>query len=136
MAISSLGGASPIVQSQVQQTALGQEDLFKILLTQLSYQDPLKPMDNQEFIAKLAQFASLEQSNQLNQKTDTLLAMQSANQSVGLIGRTVEVRTDTGTLVGQVTTVSFLQGSPTLTVLTSDNNILPDVTLDQISIVR
>ncbi|MCK7581342.1 MAG: hypothetical protein MZV65_40730 [Chromatiales bacterium] len=86
---------------------LGQEDFAKILLTQLQFQDPLKPMDNQEFMAQMAQFTTLEISRQQNDNTETLLAIQSASQAMSLIGKEVEVQTDGVAQVGVVTTVSF-----------------------------
>ena len=72
--------------------SLGQEDLFKILLTELSFQDPLDPMDNKEFIAQLAQFTNLEQTRQFNEKLDSVLTVQAADQSIILLGKTVEVK--------------------------------------------
>ena len=41
---------------------LGLQDFLQVLLTQLSWQDPLKPMDNQTFMAQMAQFTALEQT--------------------------------------------------------------------------
>ena len=49
-----------------QSSNIGIEDFLKILTSQLNNQDPLKPVDNQEFVAQIAQFATLEQSRQLN----------------------------------------------------------------------
>jgi flagellar basal-body rod modification protein FlgD len=135
MAIDSIGGATGATQA-TQQAVVNQEDLFRILLTQLNYQDPLKPMDNAEFIAQLAQFTSLEQARQSNQNVEALLKMQAADQSIGLIGKTVEVATSTGREVGQVTTIAFQEGSPLLTVRTAEDRFLNAISLSQVQIVR
>ncbi len=129
-------GASPASATALTNAGLGQEDFLKILLTQLQFQDPLKPMDNQQFIAQMAQFTNLEMTRQQNDKTDALLTIQSASQAVGLIGKTVEVKTDTSSEVGTVTTITFQNGSPALTVKTGPTSFLNDVKLSQVFIVR
>lgn len=135
MAIDSLGstvtGTQPLSQASV-----NQDDLFKILLTQLKFQDPLKPTDNAEFVAQLAQFTSLDQARQTNENIQSLMQMQATNQSVALIGRTVEIVGVSGNQVGQVTTVSFDKGTPTLTVKTSTGESLTDISLSQLQLVR
>ena len=136
MALESIGSVLGSQDSQVQQTSLGQEDLFKILLTQLSYQDPLKPMDNQEFMAQMAQFTSLEQSRQSNEKLDSLITVQASTQSIGLLGRTVQVSTQGGDVVGDVSTITFNQGSPVMTIRKIDGTYLDNVSLSQIYAVR
>ena len=73
MNVESVGTVLSSEEQQIQQASLGQDDLFEILLTQLTYQDPLKPLDNQEFIAQLAQFTSLEQSQQANSNMEPFL---------------------------------------------------------------
>lgn len=108
---------------------------MKILLTQLQYQDPLKPMDNQQFMAQMAQFTSLEQTQQMNDKLSTLISNQASLQSVGLIGRTVDFSAASGaTLTGQVTAISLATDSPEMTVATSAGPAT--VTLGQIIAVR
>src|SRR5678816_1391259 len=87
-------------------SSISQQDFFKLLVTQLSFQDPLKPIDNEAFIAQIAQFTSLEQTREMNERINSLLAVQSSTQAIGLIGRTVEVSTSTGTVVGEVTTLN------------------------------
>lgn len=139
MAVDLLGGVSAAQQeTSAVQTSLGQEEFLKILLSQLQYQDPLKPLDNQQFLAQLAQFSTLAQTSQLNDRIDTLLNIQSATQSVGLIGRTVEVQSTVGdtAAVGVVSSLNFANGQLAINVKQADGEILTGVTLSQISVIR
>jgi flagellar basal-body rod modification protein FlgD len=122
--------------SATQAKPMGMEDFLKVLLTQLVYQDPLKPMDNQEFMAQMAQFTSLEQTQQMNEKMTTLVSNQAALQSIGLIGRTVEISTASGPLTGQVSSLSFAGDSPSMSVTTSSGTTLEQVALSQVTAVR
>lgn len=135
MAISAIGSSGTVAPANPSQ-ALGLEDFLKILLTQLNYQDPLKPMDNQEFMAQMAQFTSLEQTQRLNDKIDQLITNQAALQSVGLIGRAVDVQTATGKVSGTVASLSLQGDSPLVTVTTTTNGVLNDVPLSRILIIR
>jgi len=132
MSIDSIGSATTGLRGN----SLGQEDFMKILLTQLTYQDPLKPMDNQQFMAQMAQFTSLEQTQQLNQKMATLISNQAALQSVGLIGRTVDIDTGGSSLTGTVASLSLSGDSPSITVRTSSGATLQNIALSQITAVR
>ena len=133
MSISSVAASASAIQAR----PMGMEDFLKILLTQLTYQDPLKPMDNQEFMAQMAQFTSLEQTQQLNEKMSTLIANQAALQSVGLIGRTVDITADAGsTVTGSVTGLSLTGESPLLTLTTAAGVTLSNISLSQITAVR
>lgn len=135
--IESIGAVINSPTADVQRAGLGQEDFLQILLTQLTFQDPLKPMDNQEFIAQFAQFAGLDQERQANENIEALLTMQSADQAVGLLAKAVEVRTDTGSILGEVTSVGFSQeGVPLFTVETPDGEFLTDIALSQIVLVQ
>lgn len=113
------------------------QDFLQVLTTQLSYQDPLKPMDNEQFMAQLAQFSTLDEMQQQNDSTDSLLTIQSATQSVGLLGTTVQVTTSTGAEIGTVNTVTFASdGTPQLTVQASDGTVLTGINLSQVSVVQ
>lgn len=135
MAIDILGGGTAAT-TPLSQATVSQNDLFRILLTQLKYQDPLKPTDNAAFIAQLAQFTGLEQARQTNENMQSLMQMQVSGQSVALLGRTVEVASASGNVVGQVTTVSFDRGVPTLAVKTPAGSTLDGLSLAQLHVVR
>ena len=72
---------------------MGQEQFLTLLLAQLKYQDPLNPMEGTEFSAQLAQFSSLEQLVNMNDKLESLEAVQQGSnrlQALNLIGTEVE----------------------------------------------
>lgn len=138
MAIDAIGGSfgSGAGLLGTQQSGVNQEQFVRLFLTQLSFQDPLKPADNREFLAQLAQFTNVEQTRILNENVEGLLSVLSTNQSLDLLGRTVEVSAPSGTQVGTVTTVSLVDGRPSLTLLQQDGNVLQDVSPVSIRLVR
>lgn len=132
MAIAPTSGAATA------QSAFGLEfqSLLKIILTQLTYQDPLKPMDNTEFVSQLAQFSQLQQTQSLNDQMASLLSAQSAMQATTLLGKTVDVTTASGTLSGVVQSVAFTSGKPTVTLLTAAGQSVANLSIENISQVR
>ncbi|MFT3736016.1 MAG: flagellar hook capping FlgD N-terminal domain-containing protein [Rhodocyclaceae bacterium] len=138
MTIEAIGGVTSGSASTTTstQSVVGQEDLIKIMLAELRYQDPLKPLDNKEFIAQLAQFTTLEQTKQLNDRIDTLLSVQASTQSIGLLGKTVEVTTESGdTQVGEVTSIQFSDGQPRLTIKAKDGSLFNNIGLASVVLV-
>ena len=93
---------------------------MQIILTQLTYQDPLQPLDNFQFVSQLAELSELQLSESLNTDVSSLLASQSSVQAVGMLGHTVNLTTgpsSTATPVtGTVQAVTFSNGQPQLTI--------------------
>ncbi len=82
---------------------LGQDAFMKLLVAQISHQDPLKPMDDTAFVSQLAQFSALEQSMGTNKRLDFLATQNQgiANTDVAsLVGKSVTVKGSSLTLDG------------------------------------
>lgn len=82
--------------------SLGKDDFLKLLITQLSNQDPTSPMENTEFIAQMAQFSSLEQMTNMATSFTELANMLTASEASNVIGKTVEVDLNGQMMTGQV----------------------------------
>ncbi len=95
---------------------LGKDAFLQLLVTQLQYQDPLNPQTNQEFIAELTQFSTLEEMQNM---TGTLTNA----QALGLVGKNVilEVGKSSGissttTVAGYVDFVKMVDGNAKLSI--------------------
>lgn len=134
MAVDLIGGvaATTDTTSANAASALGQDDFLRILMTQLTYQDPLKPLDNQQFIAQMAQFTALEQTRQINDKLDSLLSSQSVMQAFSLMGKSITYNSASGTANGTVTGVNFSNGQPLLTAQASGSQPVSQIKLSSL----
>jgi flagellar basal-body rod modification protein FlgD len=105
------GAASPVAPKQV----MGRDDFLKLLIAQLQHQDPLHPLENQEFAAQLATFNSLDQLIGINQKLDGVQAQQQFLGQLGavsLIGKQIIADGNQIALVaGTQPTISYSLGA-------------------------
>jgi len=88
------------------QQNLGRDDFLKILITQLSYQDPTAPMQDKEFIAQMAQFSSLEQMTAMAKDFAKLTAIIGGSEASSSLGKNVEVVEGERTIQGAVQAVT------------------------------
>ena len=78
------------------------DDFLTILTTQLANQDPLDPLDSNEFTSQLVQFTAVEQQILQNKNLETLIELQRNNQALtaaSFLGNLVEAEGNTNTLV-------------------------------------
>jgi len=144
MSVSGIGdtGSTNVFTSFVDNpdSALGKMDFLELLVTKLKYQDPLKPMTDESFIADMAQFSSLEQMQNLNTGFSSqadmmqslndnligLMIMQNTTQAASLIGKNVVIEhtttnpatgaEETVAVTGSVDVVRFVEGQPRIVV--------------------
>ena len=108
MTTSTANGYSPLLSSSIKTTKqyeaekaakpvnneMGQQAFLTLFTTQLKNQNPLDPMDNQTFVAQLAQFSQLEASQSMKTSMDTLVKTMTGDRMLtgtSMIGRMVGV---------------------------------------------
>ena len=93
-------------QVRTVKNTLDKDDFLKILLTQLTHQDPTRPMEDQEFVAQMAQFSSLEQMTNMTAELSRVFQLLAQSQAVALLGKTVEILEGNKSIMGTVEEVS------------------------------
>lgn len=106
-----LNPVKPATESQDDRLNLSREQFFKILITELQTQDPLEPMDQQQFLGQLAQLESLNSQSKMTKGIEDLsasLRFGHLNDASAMLGKVV-----TGTVRQQATDSS---GNPAVDI--------------------
>jgi len=88
--LENLGLAKP--KQAMQKQKLGQDDFIKLMTTQMNHQDPMKPMDNGDFITDMAQFSTVSGLKEIKESFNSLansLKSSQALQASSMVGRKV-----------------------------------------------
>lgn len=97
------GNTSPAKPAGTNQD-LNMEDFFKLLTVQLTSQDPLKPMEDTEFISQMTGFSSLAEMEGMAEDMAVLREGQSSFNAQMLIGKEVTASTEEGGIINGVVT--------------------------------
>jgi flagellar basal-body rod modification protein FlgD len=95
LGVSTIGTATP------KKTSLNQDEFLKLMTTQMTHQDPTKPMQNGEFLSQMAQFGTVSGIQDLQQSFKDFAASISSDQTLqaaSLVGRTVSAPSEQGLL--------------------------------------
>lgn len=93
-------------------SSLDKDAFMKLMVAQMRYQDPSKPMDGTAFLAQTAQFTNIELLQKLQDSQQTLLSFQSVVLSSSLVGKTVTGTTlDGSTVSGKVDSAQVVAGN-------------------------
>lgn len=123
-------------------------EFLKLLTYQLKSQNPMKPYDNQEFAAQLAQFSQLEQlvdirsmiEEQIN--TNTILTKTMANSALpGMLGKNAKAFTDTVSFDGENSaklgyTLPYPAYSGKITIYDDAGNMVKEIDLSPSELTR
>lgn len=104
-------------------SSLSQQDFLKIMMAELINQDPLEPLDNNQFLNQLTQMQTLEATTRLSEGISSLLLGQQISSAGVLIGRhVVGTSADGATITGLVERVVVQDGKVRLGI---GENLLP-----------
>ncbi len=109
-------------------------DYMKIFLAQLSNQNPLEPVDNKEFLTQMAAFTELQVSQENSARLEQILNVMATNQSIGLLGKNVEIAS--AGIVGEITAVNTSSGQPLLTIKDSGGQYYTDLRPSDVTIIQ
>ncbi len=114
-------GISTLQQSEAKESnQLQMEDFMNLLVTELTHQDPMKPMDNAELASQISQFSVVSGIDQLNTSFNSLSSTMTSDQALqasNLVGHGVMVSSN----LGMLTQGGSLQGAVDLP--TSASNV-------------
>ncbi len=122
--VTALGLRSATRQASEARQTLGQQDFLTLLVTQLRNQDPLNPLDNEAFVAQLAQFSTVSGITEMGAtlgRLETLAGGEQRALAPGWIGRDV---TGPDGVAGRVASVS-LAGDGAISLVLEDGASLP-----------
>lgn len=109
--------ASSTDTAQTDKSQLSTQAFMQLLVAQLKYQDPSKPMDTAAFMNQTATLTQVQAMEKSSQMTTDLLTAQRAQTASGLVGRTVSyTATDGSTATGYVSAATISTANPTLKI--------------------
>jgi flagellar basal-body rod modification protein FlgD len=100
------------------------QTFLTLLTTQLKNQNPLDPLDTNQFTQQLVQFAQVEQQIKQNSQLETLIAINKAAETttaLAYVGTTVAIDGKTAALKNQQATWTFNVPKPVSTTVTIKN---------------
>ena len=107
-------------------TGVNQTDYMKLFTQELTYQDPLKPIDNREFMSQMAQFSALQEAQSSGDSLYKILQMTASNKSLMMLGKHVTINGSKET--GQVTKVNFsTDGLPKLSISMNGGTVISEL---------
>ncbi|OHD67282.1 MAG: hypothetical protein A2W19_02420 [Spirochaetes bacterium RBG_16_49_21] len=97
---------------------MGKDSFMKLLITQLKYQDPTRPMEDREFIAQMAQFSALEQMTEINKEITALAKSTRSAEAFSLLGKRVDALSSATNrrVTGIVSSIRYLDDEQVLMV--------------------
>jgi flagellar basal-body rod modification protein FlgD len=127
--------SNPAAAPAQRKTTLTQDDFMNLFVTQMKFQDPLQPLDNNQMATQMAQFNTVDalatMNNTLNQMM-TNQASQNNLQATSLIGKKIEAKGNTFSIQQGVVSNGAYQlsqpGNVLIQISDSNGNLVQQIT--------
>jgi len=122
MSTNSVSGVNSAAQNPTSAVAspssqtLSQADFLKLLVAQMTSQDPLNPTSSQDLLTQTVQLSTLQSNTSLQTTLTQLQSNQSLTQAGSLLGRQVTLQSGSSTTQGVVSGVDLSSGTPLIVV--------------------
>ena len=128
-ALSSAASGAPAATGKDAFAELSSGQFMKILMTELTTQDPLKPNDSGAILEQLSSLRNIESQVGLQEKLENLVLQNSIAQAGGMIGKVVEgLNMENQQVSGMVTAVRVVDGQAQLELDSGQSLALERVT--------
>lgn len=97
--------------------SLSREDFLKIMISEMTHQDPMNPVDNQDFLNQLVQLETLQATTALADGIARLMAMQQIGAASQMIGRNVRAAAADGESIAGTVQKVVIQGGEASVVI-------------------
>ena len=118
MAVDSISNTTNSATTGIEQSGFGglqSDDFIKVLITEMSNQDPFEPSDSAAVLDQLSSLRDIESQMSLQESIESLVLQNSLSQAGSLIGREIEGLTESNTSIsGIVTAVQIVDGKAEL----------------------
>jgi flagellar basal-body rod modification protein FlgD len=112
---------NPSVGTQTDNTKLSSQAFLQLLVAQLQYQDPSKPVDTSSFMNETATLTQVQTMESNAKATNDMLTAQRAQTASSLVGRTVSYLDSSGkTVTGTVSAATISAADPTVRIGSND----------------
>jgi flagellar basal-body rod modification protein FlgD len=127
----------PANLTRIPKKVLDKEAFMKLFVTQLQYQDPMKPMENHEMALQLAAFNQVDQLMSLNDKLSQMVDLYKANEYTlfaNLVGKEVKIegntiRVENGKFLGAEFELSSPANSALITIRNTQGQVVKTIPL-------
>ncbi len=114
-------GTGAGASSSTDNTQLSSQAFLQLLVAQLQYQDPSKPVDTSQFMTETATLTQVQSMESNSKATAQMLQLQQAQNASSMVGHTVSYLDNSGnSATGLVTAATISATPPTLRIGSTD----------------